>query len=99
MTDLDKALPTGMGNVAKRTGKSLPELTAIVRGSLGYLQRALTSSSQRRAINSCPCGSGCTPSQIHCSAPTALAAVSNTSCVGTRTASNSRANFVITVRI
>jgi hypothetical protein len=33
MTHLDKALATQMANIVKRTGKSLPELTAIVKGS------------------------------------------------------------------
>lgn len=33
MTDLDKALATQMANIVKRTGKSLAELTAIVKGS------------------------------------------------------------------
>ncbi len=33
MTDLDKALATQMANIVKRTGRSLPELTAIVKGS------------------------------------------------------------------
>jgi len=33
MTDLDKALATQMANIVKRTGKSIPELTAIVKGS------------------------------------------------------------------
>lgn len=33
MTDLDKALATQMANIVKRTGKSLEELTAIVKGS------------------------------------------------------------------
>ena len=33
MTDLNKALATQMANIVKRTGKSIPELTAIVKGS------------------------------------------------------------------
>lgn len=33
MTDIDKAVATQMANIVKRTGKSLPELTAIVKGS------------------------------------------------------------------
>jgi hypothetical protein len=33
MTDLDKALATQLANIVKRTGKSLPELTEIVKGS------------------------------------------------------------------
>ena len=33
MTDLDKALATQLANIEKRTGKSLAELTAIVKGS------------------------------------------------------------------
>lgn len=33
MADLDKALATQMANIVKRTGKSLEELTAIVKGS------------------------------------------------------------------
>lgn len=33
MTDLDKALATQMANMVKRTGKSLTELTAIVKDS------------------------------------------------------------------
>jgi hypothetical protein len=33
MTDLDKALATQMANIVKRTGKSIPELTAIIKGS------------------------------------------------------------------
>lgn len=33
MTDLDKALTTQLANIVKRTGKSIPELTAIVKGS------------------------------------------------------------------
>ena len=33
MTDVDKALATQMANIVKRTGKSIPELTAIVKGS------------------------------------------------------------------
>ena len=33
MTDADKALATQLANIEKRTGKSLTELTAIVKGS------------------------------------------------------------------
>jgi hypothetical protein len=33
MADLDKALATQLANIVKRTGKSIPELTAIVKGS------------------------------------------------------------------
>lgn len=33
MTDLDKAIATQLANIVKRTGKSIPELTAIVKGS------------------------------------------------------------------
>ena len=33
MADLDKAVATQLANIEKRTGKSLAELTAIVRGS------------------------------------------------------------------
>lgn len=33
MTDLDKAVATQLSNIVKRTGKSIPELTAIVKGS------------------------------------------------------------------
>jgi predicted transport protein len=33
MTDLDKAVATQLANIEKRTGKSLAELTAIVKGS------------------------------------------------------------------
>lgn len=33
MADLDKALATQLANIEKRTGKSLAELTAIVKGS------------------------------------------------------------------
>ena len=33
MTDLDKAAATQLANISKRTGKSLEELTAIVKGS------------------------------------------------------------------
>ena len=33
MTDLDKAIATQLANIVKRTGKSMPELTAIVKGS------------------------------------------------------------------
>ena len=57
-------------------------------------QRPLTSSSPWRAINSCPCGRGCTPCQIHCPGLTALTATSKTSCILTCAAPNSRANRV-----
>lgn len=33
MTDLDAAIATQLANIVKRTGKSIPELTAIVKGS------------------------------------------------------------------
>ena len=33
MTDLDKALATQVTNIVKRTGKTIPELTAIVKSS------------------------------------------------------------------
>jgi predicted transport protein len=33
MTDLEKAIATQLANIVKRTGKSMPELTAIVKGS------------------------------------------------------------------
>jgi Domain of unknown function (DUF5655)/Domain of unknown function (DUF4287) len=33
MTDVDKAVATQIANIEKRTGKSLPELTAIVKSS------------------------------------------------------------------
>ncbi len=33
MTDIDKALATQLANIEKRTGKSLAELTAIVKSS------------------------------------------------------------------
>lgn len=33
MTDLEKAVATQLANIVKRTGKSMPELTAIVTGS------------------------------------------------------------------
>jgi hypothetical protein len=33
MTDLDKAVATQLANVEKRTGKTIAELSAIVRGS------------------------------------------------------------------
>lgn len=33
MTDLEKAVATQMANIVKRTGKSIAELTAIVKGS------------------------------------------------------------------
>ncbi|MEO7803526.1 MAG: DUF5655 domain-containing protein [Actinomycetota bacterium] len=33
MTDLEKAVATHMANIVKRTGKSIPELAAIVKGS------------------------------------------------------------------
>jgi predicted transport protein len=33
MTDLDKAIATQLANIVKRTGKTIPELTAIVKGS------------------------------------------------------------------
>ena len=33
MADLDKALATQLANIEKRTGKSIPELTAIVKAS------------------------------------------------------------------
>lgn len=33
MTDFDKAIATQLANIVKRTGKSIPELTAIVKAS------------------------------------------------------------------
>jgi len=33
MADLDKALATQLANIEKRTGKTIPQLTAIVKGS------------------------------------------------------------------
>ena len=33
MTDIERAIATQLANIVKRTGKSIPELTAIVKSS------------------------------------------------------------------